>query len=60
VYHDGTPVTGAVDLALHWTHGCAHANRGELVCWGRGLDGEFGDGTFLNRGTAAPLEVSCP
>ncbi len=60
IRHDGMPLTDVVSLYAHWTHVCARTSRGEVLCWGRGLEGEFGDGTFSNRGEATPMAVSCP
>ena len=56
---DGTPLL--VDtVSAAWAHGCARTLRGELLCWGRGTEGEFGDGQFVNRSTPAPLPALCP
>ncbi|HEY5936270.1 MAG TPA: hypothetical protein VIU61_16580, partial [Kofleriaceae bacterium] len=43
---DGTPLTGVAELVADHTHVCARRTSGELLCWGRNLDGDFGDGTF--------------
>ena len=57
---DGTPLTGVDRLVAKWPHVCAHKTTGEWECWGRNAHGEFGDGTFTNRGYPAPLRTECP
>lgn len=57
---DGEPLAGVVRIVADGPHGCAYRGDGELLCWGRGLDGLFGDGTFANRGLARPLGFTCP
>jgi alpha-tubulin suppressor-like RCC1 family protein len=59
VTHDGTPLAGIVSITAHYAHGCAHLTDGSVWCWGRNLEGEFGDGTFLNRGTPSGLQAGC-
>lgn len=56
---DGKPLTGIERIVADGPHACAFRDDGELLCWGRGLDGWFGDGTFANRGLARPLGFSC-
>jgi alpha-tubulin suppressor-like RCC1 family protein len=56
---DGRPLTGIERIVAHGPHACAHRDDGEVLCWGRGLDGLFGDGAFANRGVARPLGFSC-
>jgi alpha-tubulin suppressor-like RCC1 family protein len=56
---DGKPLTGVVRIIAHGPRACAWREDGELLCWGRGIDGAFGDGTFQNRGLARPLGFSC-
>lgn len=56
---DGKPLTGVERIVADGPHACAFRKDGELLCWGRGLDGLFGDGTFANRGRARPLGFSC-
>jgi len=58
--HDGTPVTNIDAIIGAWTHACVHTTDGALRCWGRNLEGEFGDGSFLNRGEPMPFQPSCP
>lgn len=56
---DGKPLTGVSRIIAHGPRACAWREDGELLCWGRGVDGAFGDGTFRNRGLARPLGFSC-
>ena len=56
---DGQPLAGIERIVAHGPHVCAYREDGELLCWGRGLDGMYGDGTFANRGLARPLGFSC-
>ena len=39
-------VTALAGGACHW---CAALANGDLMCWGRGTDGQLGDGTARNR-----------
>ncbi|MGE0789820.1 MAG: hypothetical protein AB7S26_29375, partial [Sandaracinaceae bacterium] len=39
-------------------HACAITDAGRLYCWGRGLSGELGDGTGLNRLTPVAVTSS--
>jgi len=57
---DRQPLLGLTSVTGHFAHGCLRTRRGELLCWGRGTDGEFGDGQREGRGFPAPLQVSCP
>ncbi len=59
VLRDGTPLIGIDAITAKWTHGCVHTVDGALRCWGRNLEGELGDGTYLNRGTPGELETMC-
>lgn len=56
----GAPLAHVDRVVAHFAHGCAHETSGEWRCWGRGDEGELGDGTFVNHPFAAPLQVSCP
>lgn len=56
----GAPLDDATDLWAHYAHLCARRESGEVVCWGRGLNGELGDGKLEDRGAAAPLVIPCP
>jgi alpha-tubulin suppressor-like RCC1 family protein len=57
---DRKPLTGIERIVAHGPHACAFRDDGELLCWGRGIDGVFGDGTLANRGLARPLGFTCP
>ncbi len=57
---DGRPLDGIVRVVAHGPRACAQHDDGGLSCWGRGIDGTFGDGTFANRGLARPLGFECP
>ncbi len=56
---DGKPLSGIERIVAFGPQACAFRDDGEILCWGRGLDGQFGDGTFGNRGLARPLGLSC-
>ena len=56
---DGKPLAGIERIVARGPHACAYRDDGELLCWGRGIDGMYGDGTFANRGLARPLGFSC-
>jgi alpha-tubulin suppressor-like RCC1 family protein len=48
-------------LLAHYPRACAHTTAGTWWCWGRGRDGEFGDGLQRDRGLAELLTgVTCP
>jgi serine/threonine-protein kinase len=56
----GGHTLGGVDrITAHYAHVCAHQTDGDILCWGRNEAGEFGDGTYRNHGTAAPLGATC-
>ncbi|CAN5746099.1 hypothetical protein BH11MYX3_BH11MYX3_25460 [soil metagenome] len=59
---DGARKLADVDrLLARFPRACAHTTEGTWLCWGRGRDGEFGDGKRINRGIAEPLTgVTCP
>ncbi|HEY5921075.1 MAG TPA: hypothetical protein VIV11_05360 [Kofleriaceae bacterium] len=57
---DGTPLTNVERVVVHYQHACAITSAGELLCWGRNLNGELGNGTFLNQGFPAPYKLGCP
>lgn len=56
----GAPLTEVEELVAGYGHVCARRATGEYWCWGRGISGEHGDGTFSNRGVATPLSFACP
>jgi alpha-tubulin suppressor-like RCC1 family protein len=47
-------------IVAKYAHVCAHTTDAGWKCWGRGRDGELGDGKQRSRGLATPLGVSCP
>lgn len=57
---DHTPLTDVDRVIAHYAHFCAHRSNGELLCWGRGLDGELGDGTMMEHPLPTPLAFACP
>lgn len=56
---NGAPLTDATALWVGYSHPCARRQSGEIVCWGRSLNAEFGDGKLEDRGAAAPLVFPC-
>jgi alpha-tubulin suppressor-like RCC1 family protein len=57
---DQQPLTDVDWAVAKFAHVCAHRTDGELLCWGRNLEGALGDGSFANRGLATPLRFTCP
>ena len=57
---DGSPLAGVDRVIVGYAHACVHRTTGEVLCWGRDLDGEMGDAPGTLHGRPAPLEVSCP
>jgi alpha-tubulin suppressor-like RCC1 family protein len=57
---DGSTLSGVERIDAHAALACAYRSDGQVLCWGRNLEGEFGDGTVQNRGFAKPLGFSCP
>src|SRR6185503_12507444 len=51
-------LTGAVALAAGYGHTCALLTDGTMRCWGGNSEGELGNGTITNPGTAQPVVVS--
>jgi alpha-tubulin suppressor-like RCC1 family protein len=46
----GVPVLeNATALDVGWQHSCAVLDSNAVVCWGRGLSGEIGDGELVDR-----------
>jgi alpha-tubulin suppressor-like RCC1 family protein len=56
----GKPLEHADRLVAKYAHVCAHTTDEGWKCWGRGSQGEFGDGKQRSHGLATPLGVSCP
>jgi alpha-tubulin suppressor-like RCC1 family protein len=52
--------TSAVELAAGGNHTCARRSDGAVLCWGRNLDGELGDGTTMNRNVPTPVVWQAP
>ena len=67
-------ITGAVEIATGFFHGCAALVDGTIRCWGDNTYGQHGDGstgqvgivsvvgisgTFLGRGVAADNQFTC-
>ena len=54
-----TPVVGlqagVSAIATGMSHTCALQSTGAVVCWGRNVRGELGDGTYTNRRVPAPV-----
>jgi hypothetical protein len=53
------PVSGLSDALafdLGWYHGCAVRQAGSVVCWGKGQNGELGDGLKMNRNELVLVE----
>ena len=51
-------LTGAVALAAGYGHTCALLSNATLRCWGENREGQLGNGTTANPGTAQPVAVS--
>src|SRR5207244_103104 len=51
-------LTGAVGLAAGYAHTCALLSNGTMRCWGENIEGQLGNGTTANPGTAQPVIVS--
>jgi alpha-tubulin suppressor-like RCC1 family protein len=47
--------SGARSISAGNTHACAVTTAGGLVCWGRNLSGQLGDGTTTSRSTRAAV-----
>ncbi len=57
---DGTPLTGVTSIYAGFPHLCARLTGGDVVCWGRGRDGELGDGEQRDRFYPELLTPPCP
>ena len=51
-------LSGAVDVAAGYGHACALLSNGTMRCWGENIEGQLGNGTATNPGTAQPVTVS--
>ncbi len=51
-------LTGAVALAAGYGHTCAVLSNATMRCWGENREGQLGNGTTANPGTAQPVAVS--
>lgn len=51
-------LVGVVDLAVGGEHTCVRLDAGGVQCWGRGLDGQLGNGATDRR--ASPVDVIAP
>ena len=51
-------LTGAVGLAAGYGHTCALLSNATMRCWGENREGQLGNGTTANPGTAQPVTVS--
>jgi alpha-tubulin suppressor-like RCC1 family protein len=70
VYGDGEPsvaleqrsfslvpgLENALHLDVGWYHVCAVIDGGSVVCWGKGVSGEIGDGFQENRNAPTPVQ----
>ncbi len=48
--------SGVAEIALGAFHGCARTDTGAVLCWGRNLNGQVGDGTTIERDTPQPVQ----
>ena len=55
---DGTPLTGAVQLANAQEETCALLSDGNTWCWGWNDEGEIGDGTIIEKHQAKQSLIS--
>lgn len=62
-----TLVPQAIDLgfavaqvATGVTHTCALTSQGQVLCWGRNMQGQIGDGTMNPAFEPTPAQLSCP
>ena len=53
------PLSDVVRLVAGYAHVCAFLADGGLLCWGRNVQGDLGDGTRINRGFPTPLALQC-
>jgi alpha-tubulin suppressor-like RCC1 family protein len=57
---DGKPLTGVDRIVTQFARVCVHKTTGEWLCWGRNLEGAFGDGTFVNHPLPTVIKGGCP
>ena len=50
-------LSGVVQIAVGVDHACGLLFNGRVVCWGRGTDGELGNGRIDGPGTYYPVSV---
>ena len=50
-----TPITGVVSISAGLNHTCALFETGGVQCWGWGVAGQLGDGSFSSRNYAADV-----
>jgi len=48
------PLVGIADITGGFEHTCARSTSGGVVCWGRNLMGQLGDGTAVDKSSASP------
>jgi alpha-tubulin suppressor-like RCC1 family protein len=51
-------LSGAVSIAASYGHTCALLSNATVKCWGENREGQLGNGTTANPGTAQPVTVS--
>lgn len=52
-------LSGVIDIAAADSSTCALRNDGSVWCWGRGIEGQLGNGTTATRSTVAvPIDIS--
>jgi alpha-tubulin suppressor-like RCC1 family protein len=54
----GTPLTGALELHVGVGMACVRKIGDEVWCWGRNIEGQFGDGTEANHGSPVLLATT--
>jgi alpha-tubulin suppressor-like RCC1 family protein len=57
---DGKPLSGVDRIVTQFARVCVHKTTGEWLCWGRNLEGAFGDGTFANHPLPTVIKGGCP
>lgn len=48
-------ISGAVEIAVGESHGCARTADATVLCWGDGREGQLGDGSVASRPNAAAV-----